>query len=80
MREAGDLKCVFCKSGTATPGKTTASFTRGETIVIVKDIPADVCGQCGEPYIDGEVAKALERLVDDAVRKGIQVEILRYAA
>jgi hypothetical protein len=46
----------------------------------VKDIPAQICGQCGEPYIDGEVAKALERLVDDAVRKGTEVQILRYAA
>ena len=72
--------CIVCKSGRTNPGTVTDSFRKGETLVVVKDIPADVCTQCGEPYIDGEVARALERLVDDAVRKGTEVQILRYAA
>ena len=72
--------CTMCKSGETKPGKATESFTRGETIVIVKDIPAQVCSQCGEPYFDGDVAKVIEQLVNDAVRKGAEVEILRYAA
>jgi YgiT-type zinc finger domain-containing protein len=72
--------CLMCKSGETVPGTVTESFRKGATMVIVKDIPAQVCGQCGEPYFDGEVAKAIERLVTDAVRKGTEVEILRYAA
>ncbi len=72
--------CLMCKTGETKPGMVTHSFQKGATIVIVKDIPAQVCGQCGEPYFDGDVAKVIENLVNDAVRKGAEVEILRYAA
>ena len=72
--------CLMCKTGETKPGMVTESFRKAATIVIVKDIPAQVCGQCGEPYFDGDVAEAIEKLIDDAVRKGAEVEILRYAA
>ena len=72
--------CLMCRSGETKPGTVTHTFHKGATIVIVKDIPAQVCGQCGEPYFDGEVAQVIEDLVNDAVRKGAEVEILRYVA
>ena len=74
------MKCVICRRGDTEPGKATMSFQSGDTTVIVKEVPADICRTCGEPYLSAEVAQAMEALVDDAVRKGAEVEILRYAA
>jgi YgiT-type zinc finger domain-containing protein len=74
------MKCVICKHGETKPGTATMSFQEGNTTVVVKEVPADICRTCGEPYMDGEVAKVIERLLDEAVRKGVEVEILRYAA
>jgi YgiT-type zinc finger domain-containing protein len=74
------MDCVICRRGNRTPGKVTHTFHRGETIMVIRDIPADVCDVCGEPYLSSEVAKVIEKLVNDAVSKGAEVEILRYAA
>jgi YgiT-type zinc finger domain-containing protein len=71
--------CLACQ-GETEPGTVTHSFQKGTTTVIVKDVPAEVCRQCGESYLSSEVAQVLEDLVNDAVRKGAEVEILHYAA
>jgi len=34
----------------------------GGTLVIIKDVPAAVCQQCGEEYLSSSVYKELERL------------------
>jgi YgiT-type zinc finger domain-containing protein len=74
------MDCIICKHGETKPGKVIQTFHRGGTVVVVKDIPADVCGACGEPYISAVVTRVIQRWVDDAVGKGIELEILRYAA
>jgi YgiT-type zinc finger domain-containing protein len=74
------VDCVICRRGSRQPGKVTHTIQRGHTIVVVRDVPADVCDVCGEAYFSSEVIGVIERLVEDAVRKGAEVEILRYAA
>jgi YgiT-type zinc finger domain-containing protein len=74
------MDCVFCKRGSRRPGKVNHTFYRGDSIIVVKDIPAEVCDFCGEAYLSDAVTDVIERLIADAVRKGAEVEILRYAA
>ncbi len=42
------MKCVMCKGGELAPGKKTVKVQRGETLVIIKDVPADVCRVPGQ--------------------------------
>ena len=73
------LSCVICRSGTTHCGFVTVTLQRGETTVILKQVPADVCDNCGEYYLSSEVtAQALEK-AESAVRSGAEVEILRFA-
>ena len=74
------MKCVLCKHGETRPGKVTVSLQRGETTVIVKDVPAEVCENCGEYYLSESVTEQLLQKGEVAVRKGAEVEIYRYAA
>jgi len=74
------MKCVLCKHGETRPGKVTVSLQRGETTVIVKDVPAEVCENCGEYYLSESVTEQLLQKGEGAVRKGAEVEIYRYAA
>jgi hypothetical protein len=48
----------------------------GDTVVIVRDVPAAVCQNCGEYYLD----EAVYRQGEEAVQRRAEVEILRYAA
>ena len=74
------LACVVCRTGTLKRGVTTVTLYRGDTVVVIKNVPANVCKQCGEPVLDEHVADRISRLADDAVERGAEVEILRYAA
>jgi len=74
------MKCVICKHGEIAKGTTTVVLNRDETTVILKQVPADVCKNCGEYYLSREVTGQLLSKAEEAVKKGVEVEILRYAA
>lgn len=74
------MTCVICKTGDTRPGRVTVTLQRGETTVLVKDVPADVCRNCGEYYLDEAVARTIYGQAEEAVGRHAEVEILRYAA
>jgi len=74
------VKCVVCKQGETCSGHTTVTLQRGVCTVIVKEVPADVCENCGEYYLSEEVSAQLEKRADDAAKSGGEVKILSYAA
>ncbi len=57
-------KCDIC-GGELKPGFTTLELWRGETLVVIKDVPADVCVQCGEAYISAEVSERLDQFLSE---------------
>jgi YgiT-type zinc finger domain-containing protein len=62
------------------PGTVTVTLERGKTVVVVRDVPADVCENCGEYYLDSLVAQEVYQRAEGAVARNAEVEILRYAA
>lgn len=74
------MKCVICKHGETSPGTTSMLFEKGETIIVIKSIPAEVCDNCGETYTDAAVTRALLHQVDETAQRGVQVDIRQYAA
>jgi hypothetical protein len=53
---------------------------RGSSTVIVKNVPTGVCENCGEPHVSDAVAEQAMARAEAAVRNGVEVEILRFAA
>ena len=74
------MKCVLCKQGETRPGSVTVTLRRDETTVLIKGVPADVCDNCDEYYLSELVTGQVLDLAEDAVKKGAEVEILRFAA
>mgnify|MGYP005853406871 FL=1 len=74
------MKCVICKTGDMAEGKTMVTLQRGDTTVVIKDVPAEVCGQCGEYYLSEVMTEKVLAMAEAAVSKGAEVEILRWAA
>ena len=74
------MDCVLCRSGETRPGTVTVTLERGKTVVVVRDVPAEVCGNCGEYYLDSPVAQRVYEHAEAAVDRNAEVEILRYAA
>jgi YgiT-type zinc finger domain-containing protein len=67
-------QCPLC-GGEKLPGTTTFTADLGSGVVVVRSVPATICNQCGADWIEDHVAKQLESIVDDARKKGLQVEV-----
>jgi len=70
--------CPLC-GGTKKSGKTVITVSLGEGILVVRDVPALVCGQCGENWIEDKTAVRLEKFADDARKKHLQVEVAAFS-
>ena len=60
-------------------GTTTFAVDLGFGIVVVRDVPATVCGQCGADWIEDSIASRLEAIVGDARKRHRMVEITSMA-
>ena len=67
--------CPLCK-GTKRRGTTTFTADLGFGVVVIRNVPALVCAQCGADWLDDEVAQRIERLVEEARAKRSQVEVM----
>jgi len=48
-------------------------------LIVIRHVPAHVCDQCGESFIDDDIAAELERMVAAAKQRRVQVEIVSAA-
>jgi YgiT-type zinc finger domain-containing protein len=74
------MKCVICKQGETAPGVTAITLRRGESILIFKNVPADICDNCAEYYLSEEVTEKLLQRAEAAIQTGVELEVLRFAA
>lgn len=70
-------QCPLC-GGEKASGKTTYSVDLGEGVVVVRSVPAQICSQCGEEWIDAQAARTLEEIVNEAKKRACQVEVLSF--
>jgi YgiT-type zinc finger domain-containing protein len=74
------MKCVICRHSETHPGWTRVLLERGETVLVVRQVPAAICDNCGEASIDADAFDALQRMLDEASQAGVQIEVRQYAA
>ena len=74
------MTCVICKTGRTEPGVTTVTLQRGNTVVVIKDVPAQICEDCGEYYLGELEAQKVNTLAEGAIERNAELEILHYAA
>ncbi|MDQ6958793.1 MAG: type II toxin-antitoxin system MqsA family antitoxin [Mariprofundaceae bacterium] len=70
----------MCRAYKAGKGAVTVPLVRGETTVIFKNVPADVCQNCGEYYLDETTTQNLLEYAEEAVKRGAEIEVIRLAA
>lgn len=74
------MRCVICKQGETQPGKATVTLQRQTVILVIKGVPARVCQNCGEEYLDQEITSRLFKTAEDAARSGVEVDIREFIA
>lgn len=71
-------QCLFCKGKSFSKGTTSLSFERDHHVVVLRDIPATICNQCGEAYFDAEVAERVDAQSEKAFAQNLDVGVLVY--
>jgi YgiT-type zinc finger domain-containing protein len=74
MKENSASICPLC-GGDKRAGTTTFTAELGFGVVVIRNVPALVCAQCGTDWIVDEVAARIEELVEDARKRHFQVEV-----
>ncbi len=71
------MECALCKVGTAEKGTVTVTLERNGAIVLIKNVPAEVCTNCGHYYLSDETARAVMQTGNDAVANGAELEVVK---
>jgi YgiT-type zinc finger domain-containing protein len=66
-------RCSLCK-GKLHEGKTEFLAHAAGEVIVIKDIPAYVCDQCGEVYYTAEISRKIDGVMQSA-HQNIQVHI-----
>ncbi len=74
------MKCVICKHETTHEGIVNVTLEHDNCIIILKDVPADICENCGEYYLSQSTTAAVLSHAERIVDRNAEVEILRFAA
>jgi YgiT-type zinc finger domain-containing protein len=72
------MKCAICGAN-MTAGETMVSVDTGAGVVVVRNVPALVCDQCGEDWISDESSQQVEKIVAKAKKQKTQVEVVALA-
>lgn len=74
------MDCVICKNGTTDPGKVTVTLERGNSLIAIKEVPADVCNNCGEYYLSADMTKEVLKKAEEAFEKGVEIEVIKMTS
>jgi len=70
---------MICKHGETTEGYTTVTLEKNGATIVFKHVPALICSNCGEKYIEDEVTKLLLAKAQEIEKSGVQVDIREYS-
>jgi YgiT-type zinc finger domain-containing protein len=67
-----------CKQAEVKAGTTTVTLERDELTLVIKNVPARVCPNCGEAYVEEAVTSQLLRDAEAMARSGAQVDVRQF--
>ncbi|NHE56948.1 type II toxin-antitoxin system MqsA family antitoxin [Cyclobacterium plantarum] len=71
------MECSLCKNGTTEKGYVTVTLEKGETIVLIKSVPAEVCTNCGHYYLSEKTTQLVLDKGKEAYSKGTELEVVK---
>ncbi len=70
--------CLICRQAELVDGFTSIPFERDEFRLLIRNIPAQVCPNCGEAIVDEDVAAHLLEKADAIFEQGIMEGACEY--
>jgi len=71
--------CLICRNAELVSTFTTVKLDHEEINLAVRGVPASVCPNCEDAYLDEKVAARLLEIVERSIETGEPVEFLEYS-
>ncbi|MCL5027459.1 MAG: type II toxin-antitoxin system MqsA family antitoxin [Bacteroidetes bacterium] len=71
--------CAIC-GGEKVDSTTSFTVDFNNGVVVVRDVPAKVCMQCGEEWISDEIASKLEGIVSIAKKQNQEIFVAKFGS
>lgn len=72
-------RCPLC-GGELHDSTTIVPFFINDKVIVVKDVPAEVCEECSEAYMKSSVTGRIEDLLDKIEALDSDMSIIHYKA
>jgi YgiT-type zinc finger domain-containing protein len=76
------MNCILCKSNlikVKVKVKVNHTVDLDSHSTIIKNVPASICNQCGEYFIEDDVAIKLEKMIEAAVKNRTEIFVMNYS-
>lgn len=71
------MECVLCKSHLE-ESKVNHIVDLDGHIIIIKNVPARICKQCGEYFLENNIAVKIEGIIDEIVKNHAEILVVNY--
>jgi YgiT-type zinc finger domain-containing protein len=71
--------CIICDEAETLPGLTSVLLERDEMSLTFNNVPAHICPNCGESYMDEAATAAILHEAEKLAQAGAKLEMLEYA-
>ena len=68
------MKCFEC-GGEMVETTTTLHMEKDNKPLIIQEVPAKICKQCGEEYISGSVTEKIGKILDEDLTRAKHVSV-----
>lgn len=69
------MRCAVCKNGETKKGKSVITLTKGKLVLTFKNVPAQICHDCSEEYIDEDTTNQLLQIANESFKKGVAFDL-----
>ena len=79
-RENGNERCPLCAGRLIPDQRATIPFVLEDTVIVIKDVPAEVCTSCHEPFLSGAVTDQVTERLRQLQTLAAEVSVISYDA
>jgi YgiT-type zinc finger domain-containing protein len=73
------MRCPLSKGEMVRGRKTNLPYELSdERLIIVRNVPAIICSQCGDAFIEAEILSRVEKILDKATKDGMVLGFVEY--
>ena len=71
------MKCWKCHNGVYKAQKVNVKLERNASMVIVKNVPAKVCDECGDTTYTSTTVDSMHELANHALENGFEISVVQ---